>query len=138
MNKVVPVFPFGHGLSYTTYSYDTITVRTRSSAVKCRSTCPVQVTVSVTNTGKVVGSEVMQLYLAFPSGAGEPIKQLKAFAKTKPLKPGEFDEHTFTLTERDWSVWDSNIHNWSPVSGLFEVLVGASSADIRITASFKI
>merc|ERR1712228_528790 len=92
--------------------------------------------VTVKNSGEVVGSEVVQLYLGFPSSAGEPPLQLKAFQKTKKLAPGEEQTVTLELTPRDFSTWDSDLHRWSIVQGTFVIKVGASSRDIRLTTSF--
>merc|ERR1712146_63395 len=93
------------------------------------------VSVTVTNTGSKAGAEVAQLYLGFPSSAGEPPRQLKGFEKVI-LAPGAKTTVTFDLRPRDLSIWDVKQHAWSPVSGTFEVAVGASSRDIRQTSSF--
>ena len=125
VHSVAPAFPFGHGLSYTTFTY----MRLRASATA--------VTVDVQNTGKVDGAEVAQLYLGFPASAGEPPKQLKGFEKVQ-LKAGETRTVTFPLDDRAVSVWDVQKHAWSTVSGDFSVMVGASSRDIRLTTKLSL
>jgi len=135
-NQVTPVFPFGHGLSYTTFSYNSMSIE-RSLAPPTDLKSPVaEVTVKVTNTGKRDGSEVVQLYLAFPhSAAGEPPKQLKAFSKVA-IRASETVEVKLTLTQRDVSIWDSDAHAWAAARGEFNVLVGASASAIRLNRSF--
>ena len=85
----------------------------------------------------MAGAEVAQLYLGFPASAGEPPKQLKGIQK-RVLKPGQKQSVTFTLKERDLSVWDIVGHDWKKVSGDFEVYVGASSRDIRQTGKMTV
>lgn len=128
------MFPFGHGLSYTTFSYSSVAVahipvpKDNSQDIKA----PVaELTLSVANTGKRDGAEVVQLYLSFPASAlGEPPKQLKAFSKVA-VPAGQSAQVKFTLTQRDISTWDSQVHAWMPVRGEFGILVGASAGDIR-------
>ena len=133
---MTPVFPFGHGLSYTTFSYNSMSIE-RSLAPPTDLKSPVaEVTVKVTNTGKRDGSEVVQLYLAFPhSAVGEPPKQLKAFSKVA-IRASETVEVKLTLTQRDVSIWDSDAHAWAAARGEFNVLVGASASAIRLNRSF--
>jgi len=125
-HAVTPLYPFGHGLSYTQFTY---------SNLKCSKT---QVSFDVTNSGQSSGAEVPQLYLGFPKSAGEPPVQLKGFTKTKILNAGEKVSITFPLTDRDFSIWDVKIHNWSVVSGSFAVNVGASSRDFRIKGTIDV
>jgi hypothetical protein len=119
-----PLFPFGHGLSYTTFAYSHV------------SATSVGVNVTVSNSGPVSGSEVAQLYLSFPASAGEPPQQLKGFEKVV-LAPGESVIVTFPLTDRDLSIWDINSHAWAVQHGAFTALVGSSSRDIRGKAAFS-
>lgn len=117
-------FPFGHGLSYTTFKYqDLVLDQSRVSFV-------------VINEGKVAGSEVAQLYIAYPASAGEPPSQLRNFHKTGVLEPGHSLKITFRLTPRDISIWDKARHAWTPVVGQFTVMVGSSSRDIRLRGKF--
>eukprot|EP00937_MAST-01D_sp_MAST-1D-sp2_P000193 g193.t1 len=112
---VAPAYAFGHGLSYTTFSYSNLTVS--ASAVS----------VDVANTGKVGGQEVAQLYLAFPASR---FKQLKGFEKVQ-LGAGETQTVTFALNDRSVSEWDVGTHAWLKTKGEFSVMVGSSSRDIR-------
>jgi len=113
-------FPFGHGLSYTSFGYSNLSVV--GQEVSC----------TVANTGLVPGAEVVQLYLAFPVDSGEPLLQLKGFRKTAVLGPGQAELVTFALRPRDFSIWDTSTHAWAAVPGRFEVNLGASSRDLRL------
>jgi len=117
-------FPFGHGLSYTTFEYANLRITKDQSIV-----------FDLRNTGKVAGAEVAQLYLGFPSAAAEPPKVLKGFKKVS-LKPGESYSVSFALDAADLSVWSETTHGWTEVKGSFDVYVGASSRDIRLTSKF--
>jgi len=119
-------FPFGHGLSYTSFEYNELKVSNLT------------VTFAVKNSGKVAGAEVAQLYLGFPAAAGEPLRQLKGFHKTKILAPGESENVQLTLRRRDVSIWDVNQHAWRVVDGHFNVSVGSSSRDFRLQGSFVV
>ena len=127
---VAPKFCFGHGLSYTTFEYGAI----RTAAANGGNTT---VSVDVTNTGDVAGAEVVQLYLTFPSSAGEPPRQLRGFEKLH-FVPAEKKMVVFTLTSLDRSVWDVATHRWKGVAGSFGVLVGASVCDIRAQVTLTI
>jgi beta-glucosidase len=116
-NDIAPRFPFGHGLSYTTFSYGEVRIDGRDVAV------------DVTNTGDVAGKEVVQLYIAdLASSIPRPPKELKAFAKIA-LEPGETKTVRFTLADRAFQFFHEGA--WVLEPGEFEVLVGSSSADIR-------
>jgi len=121
-HDVTPAFPFGHGLSYTTFTYGNLVVKSRT------------VTCTVKNAGKVDGYEVAQLYLKFPSTAGEPPKQLKGFQRLT-IGAGKTATATFTLDDGSFSIWDAKTHQWSLVHGTFGVMVGSSSGDIRLSGS---
>jgi len=116
-----PLFPFGHGLSYTTFKYANLRVLHRV------------ISVELTNTGPVEGAEVVQVYLQYPHTAGEPPKQLRGFEKVL-LVPGQTETLAFTLRDEDLSIWDQNAHQWAIVRGVFSVHVGSSSRDIRLSA----
>jgi len=124
-HKVTPKFAFGHGLSYTTFEYGTVSVDGRN------------VSIVVKNTGQVMGSEVVQLYLSFPPSSGEPPLQLKGFEKTL-LQPTRSSTITFILSDRDLSIWNVTTHEWEVQHGTFTILIGSSSQDIRSKASFVI
>ena len=132
--KIRPLFPFGHGLSYTSFEYSDL----RFS--KNRYTMPeiVEVSFTVKNTGKVAGSEVPQLYIAdHHARLHRPVKELKAYRKIH-LKPGETETVTIQLGKRDFSYYDPMFSDWVVDSGIFEIEVGASSEDIRLTGSVSI
>jgi len=119
-------FPFGHGLSYTSFVYSDLAVQGRS------------VSLTVANAGAVAGREVAQLYLAFPEAAGEPPLLLRGFHRTALLAPGQQERVAFELRERDTSVWDAAEHGWAPVRGTFGLLVGSSSRDLRLRGALEL
>jgi beta-glucosidase len=126
-----PLFPFGHGLSYTTFAYSNLTMGAVSPSGQVSIGCDVY------NTGSRAGSEVAQLYLGFPSSAGEPPRQLKGFKKVS-LSPGASAHVTFNLVWEDLACWDPLAHQWAVPPGTFQVMVGSSSRDIRLTGSFNV
>ena len=118
-------YPFGYGLSYTTFAYDKAAVKAEGDGYV--------VTVDVKNTGKVAGKEVVQLYTAAPDAAttNKPEKELKAFAKTKELKPGEAVVVTLKVNADDLASYDEAASAWVVTPGNYKFLVGASSRDIK-------
>ena len=128
---VQPLFPFGHGLSYTTFSYSALIIDSVAAAPNVTVSC------TVTNSGARSGREVPQLYVAFPAAAGEPPSQLRGFAAVG-LLPGESVTVSFALVPRDVSVWDADAHAWAAVRGDFGVAVGASSRDLRLRGTFTV
>eukprot|EP00416_Gambierdiscus_australes_P008991 CAMPEP_0171122714 /NCGR_PEP_ID=MMETSP0766_2-20121228/105612_1 /TAXON_ID=439317 /ORGANISM="Gambierdiscus australes, Strain CAWD 149" /LENGTH=191 /DNA_ID=CAMNT_0011585565 /DNA_START=75 /DNA_END=647 /DNA_ORIENTATION=- len=116
-------FPFGHGLSYTNFSYSHGTTFT----VACPSR--VCVRVRVTNSGAQAGREVAQVYFEFPVSAQMPSRVLKGFKKTRLLPPGEFEDVSFSFTTRDLSSYSGGI--WTPWNNV-TARIGASSTDLRI------
>ena len=128
-NKEVS-YPFGYGLSYTTFSYTKPKVKADKDGFTA--------TVTVTNTGKKAGREVVELYVAAPAGGLEkPARELKAFAKTKLLAPGESETLTMKVTAYDLASFNEEHSAWETAEGNYQVLFGASSTDIRSTASFR-
>jgi beta-glucosidase len=123
---IAPLFPFGYGLSYTTFAYSGLTV-----SPVLQPDGHVTVGVDVTNTGRRAGAEVAQLYVSDPGGAGEPPKQLKGFQKVS-LRPGEKKHLTFELDQRAFSVWDGAAQQWTTVHGRYGVYVGGSSRDLPL------
>ncbi len=123
-----PLFPFGHGLSYTQFDYSDAKLSTQ------RITLPETVTVSfsVTNSGKRAGCEIAQLYVADGhSRLNRPLKELKHFKKVY-IEPGETKIISFELSERDFAYYDPAFHQWTVDTGEFSVLIGASSQDLRL------
>lgn len=128
------LFPFGHGLSYTTFQYSNLTLDKEEMA----DTDTLTVTVDITNTGARAGKEAVQLYVADrESTVARPLKELKDFAKVS-LEPGETKTLTFTLGKRAFAYWNTRIHNWHVESGLFDIIIGSSSAKPELTASVKV
>jgi len=124
---VAPLFPFGHGLSYTTFLYSDLKMAKKVKVGKM-----VEVSLTVTNTGKVAGKEVVQLYVSdLQSSLPRPPKELKDFAKLA-LAPGESGTVAFILDDRALSFYDPHKKAWVAEPGEFEVLVGSSSRDIRV------
>lgn len=128
---VTPAFPFGHGLSYTTFAYSNLVIDAVSAAPNVTVTC------TITNTGPVDGVEKPQLYLSFPAGAGEPPQVLRGF-RAVPVAKGQAAQAAFTLVPRDRSIWDVGAYAWAPVPGVFTVAVGASSRDLRLVSNFTV
>jgi beta-glucosidase len=123
----LPLFPFGYGLSYTTFAYSGIKV----SAKNVNDTSQLQVSIKVKNTGAVAGQEIVQLYVSDKECSYQrPNKELKAFKKIM-LKPGEEKEVAFTLGYRDYAFYNPALKQWVVESGDFDILVGASSQDIK-------
>ena len=130
-NDVTPLFPFGYGLSYTTFGYSNLVVGAVSTSGQ------VQISFDLTNTGSRAGAEVAQLYLGFPAAAGEPPKQLKAFQKVT-LSAGQGQHVTFNLDWHDLANWDGAARGWIVTPGTFQAMVGGSSRDISLTGSFTV
>ena len=119
--NITPLFPFGYGLSYTTFGYSKIAV-TRTGA-------GASVTFTVTNTGSRAGAEVAQVYVGDPAAVGEPPKQLKGFGRVS-LNPGRSATVTVPLDAMSFAHWDTSKHAWAVSAGTYEVTVGGSSRDI--------
>lgn len=132
--KIKPMFPFGYGLSYTTFEYSKPT----ASAKKITSNEAVNFTVKVKNTGKVAGKEIVQLYIGDEKcSVLRPVKELKGFQKIA-LNPGEEKEVTFTLTSDALKFFDEQQHKWIAEPGKFKAYIGSSSSDIHGTVSFEL
>ena len=131
-NKTKALFPFGFGLSYTTFKYGKPTVTLSGDDIIVETT--------ITNTGSVAGREVAQVYVSAPKNKQieKPVKELKAFGKTRSLKPGESETLRMTLKKANLSSWDETTHQWLLDSGTYTFQVGASSADIRDKATIKL
>lgn len=132
---VKPLFPFGHGLSYTTFSYADILITGSLSASDNSSSVTVSATVK--NTGVVAGAEVVQLYVSHPAAAGEPPKVLKGFLKLF-LAPDQTETAAFTLYPKDVRTWDTDAGRWTVPLGDYGVALASSSVDIRLTGGFVV
>lgn len=132
--NLTPAYEFGYGLSYTTFDYDKVRVN-RNGKFKDKIT----VFATVENTGDVSGREAVQVYVSAPDGKLEkPELELKAFTKTKELRPSKKENLKFELDVKELASFDEEKSAWIVEKGTYEVLVGASSEDIRGTASFKV
>ena len=124
----VPVsYPFGFGLSYTTFEYSDAKIAEKGDVY--------EVTVTVKNTGNYEGKEVVELYISAPDNkaANKPAKELKAYAKTKQLKPGESETLTLLVKAEDLASFDEDASAWVVTEGEYQFLIGASSQDIKAT-----
>ena len=130
---VQPSYNFGYGLSYTNFSFSNLKLSSKVFTNK------ITATVTVTNTGKVAGKEVVQLYLAAPSGKiAKPSEELKAFAKTGLLQPGKSETVTLTLTAADLASFNTDATSWIADAGNYAVKIGTSSNDIKQIANFTL
>ncbi len=129
-NKNV-AYPFGYGLSYTTFEYSDAAVKVNGDVVT--------VSITVKNTGKVAGKEIAQVYVAAPAGKIEkPSHELKGFAKTRELKPGEKQTLTIQIQKRELASFDEANSQWVTEAGQYAFQIGASSRDIRATVNAKL
>lgn len=128
-NNVEVSYPFGYGLSYTSFSYSKPTVKATADGFEA--------TVTVTNTGKLAGKEVVQLYVNAPSGGlVKPAKELKAFAKTRELKPGESQVVTFTVDAYSLASFNEGSSSWETAAGKYTLYFAANIEDVRQSASY--
>ena len=125
-------YPFGFGLSYTTFEMT-------KPVVKAKGKDAVEVSITVKNTGSVAGKEVAQVYVQAPKGRLEkPVQELKGFAKTRSLQPGESQTLTIVIPVRDLASFDEAGSQWLTEAGTYTFRIGASSRDIQATASLKL
>ena len=124
-DKVQPQFPFGFGLSYTTFAYGKPSVTMDGDSFT--------IIVTLTNTGKAAGKETAQIYVSAPQSKilPKPQKELKTFAKTRLLAPGESETLRMTIPRRDLASWNETTHSWQVDSGTYTFLVAASATDMK-------
>jgi len=132
--KMDVLFPFGHGLSFTTFTYGNLKI----GQTRIKDTESLTVTLDVTNSGNRFGREIVQLYVAPPEGdLIRPVKELKGFAKLA-LEPGESTQVSFELDKRSFAYFNTLISNWHVTSGDYGILAGSSSRDIRLKGSVRV
>lgn len=137
-HAVEPLFPFGYGLSYTTFSFGKLSASSAHfSPEKAAETWGVDF--DVTNTGKRAGAEVAQLYIGKPSSSvvPEPPKELAGFQKLD-LQPGQTGHVHLKLDARSFSHWDGDAHSWKITPGTYRIMIGASSRDIQLTGQVTV
>lgn len=131
--NVKPSYEFGYGKSYTDFSYSNIKINSKVFNKN------LTISINIKNTGKVIGKEVVQLYLSAPNKSiDKPKSELKAFAKTKNLKPGESQTITMTLSPKDLASFVPAKSAWIAEAGRYKISVGASSLDIKHTIDFSV
>ena len=124
-------YPFGFGLSYTSFAYGKPSVKATANGFEA--------SITVTNTGKVAGKEVVELYVTAPeAGLAKPACELKAFAKTRELKPGESQTLTLKVDNYGIASFNDAASAWEAPAGVYKLYFGASVADIRATAEYKL
>jgi beta-glucosidase len=131
--NVKPSYEFGYGLSYTDFKYGALVLSSKTFNKT------ITATITVTNTGKVAGKEVVQLYITAAKGKlDKPSEELKGFAKTGLLQPGQSEKITFTIDANALASFDTDATSWIADAGNYTVKVGSSSANIKQTASFSL
>ncbi len=128
--NLTPLFPFGYGLSYTSFSFSNLQV---GSLANNQAT----VTATVTNTGSRAGTEVAQLYVGDPAAVGEPPHQLKGFQRVT-LDAGASATVTFTVAAHDLAHWDTASSTWQATAGAYQILVGDSSRNLPLTGTLTV
>lgn len=138
-HKVEPLFPFGYGLSYTTFAYKNLTITPQNVSTNGTAEQSATVELDVTNTGKKFGKAVVQLYLGVPSSEEVPQApaQLKGFEKVA-LKPGQTRHVRLKLDGRSFAYWDANAHGWKIAPGTYAIMVGASSRNFELQGSLQV
>ncbi|OCT12919.1 glycosyl hydrolase [Paenibacillus pectinilyticus] len=132
--EIKPLFPFGYGLSYTTFAYENLTI----DSTEIKDTDSVNVQVTVQNTGTRAGKEVVQLYVRdVESTVIRPSKELKGFAKIE-LQPGEKKTVNFTLDKRAFAYYNTQLKDWHVETGDFDIMIGRSSEDIVLTSTLQV
>ena len=133
-NGTKPLFPFGFGLSYTTFTFGNLTVKDESSTTAAKYTA----SFDVTNSGKRAGAEVAQIYIGDSSSAvPRPPKELKGFVKVN-LEPGETKHLIVPLDTRSFAYYDTNSATWRAAAGTYKILIGKSSEEIELTGEIRL
>ena len=128
-----PAYEFGYGLSYTSFNYQDLKLSSETFDQQ------LEVLITIKNTGKVAGKEIAQLYLSAPAEKlSKPVYELKAFAKTRLLRPGESQDIVFKLKPTDLASFDENQDAWLAEAGKYTVHIGSSSLNFEQTASFNL
>jgi beta-glucosidase len=131
--NVKPAYEFGYGLSYTNFTYSNLKLSSASFNGK------ITATIDITNTGKIAGKEAVQLYISAPAGkVDKPSEELKGFAKTSLLKPGQKQTLSFIIEAKELASFNTEATSWIADAGAYTVKVGASSTDTKQTTSFKL
>ncbi|HET7013646.1 MAG TPA: glycoside hydrolase family 3 C-terminal domain-containing protein [Streptosporangiaceae bacterium] len=130
-HSLTPMFPFGYGLSYTSFSFSNLAVGTLPQGGAAT------ITAKVTNTGTRAGADVAQLYVTDPAASGEPPKQLEGFVRVN-LQPGASQTVTFQLTQRNLQFWNASTSNWATSTGAYGISVGDSDANLPLTGTLTV
>jgi beta-glucosidase len=128
---LTPLFPFGYGLSYTTFSFSNLKITALPQGGAAT------VSATVTNTGSRAGADVAQLYVSDPAASGEPPRQLEGFARVS-LAPGASQTVQFPLTQRNLQYWNSSTGNWATLTGSYGLSVGDSAANLPLTGTLPV
>ncbi|MDJ0343046.1 glycoside hydrolase family 3 C-terminal domain-containing protein [Streptomyces sp. H10-C2] len=128
---IAPLFPFGFGLSYTTFSFSGLHVGAPDASGNAT------VAAIVANTGRRTGAEIVQLYAGAPASTGEPVRQLKGFQRVD-LRPGERRQVRFTVTAHDLAHWSDTAGGWTTTPGGYRILIGDSSRNLPLTGSLTV
>jgi beta-glucosidase len=139
-SNITPLFPFGHGLSYTTFQYQNLVINPATTSFVGNPGQTVGVDFDIANTGPVAGSEVAQVYVGkppLPNGLPDAPKWLKGFQKV-PVTPGQTGHVHVILNLRSFAFWNVTTHAWTVVPGNYSIYVGSSSRDIRLVGQVTI
>lgn len=132
------LFPFGHGLSYTTFEYSNLKIENSMKKIHVRESDKVKVTVDVSNTGSRAGKDVVQLYVsAKDSKAIRPVRELRGFEKVE-LQPGETKTVSFELDSRAFAYWNRDISDWYVETGAYEIQIGKNAQEILLSAEVEV
>jgi len=131
--NIKPTYEFGYGLSYTDFKYSDLALSSNTFDKK------ISATVTITNSGKVAGKEVVQLYISAPTNKlDKPTEELKGFIKTSLLKPGQSEKIKFTINPEDLASFNTDVTAWIADSGSYVVKIGSSSINFKQTANFNL